>query len=318
MWYGCGNTSLPNPSTIRIGLQRNGRIAIHMGAVDIGQGSFTVVTQICAEAVGVPVDRFDLLSADTDVSPDCGKTSASRQTFVSGNAGMLAGRMLRQEILKVAGGWPEGTRVELSDSCLHLCDESTSKWVGLAELPLDARGYVFSAEATYDPPTQPLDADGQGIPYAVYGFGAHLAEVEVDPETGVVRLLAYTAVDDCGRVLDHVMTEGQVHGAVAQGVGQALMEDGVYERASGQLLAGTFMDYAMPRADDLPNFTVAAHPVRCTTNPLGVKGVGEAGTTGALAAVMNAIADAIPTEAGRRLDMPATPQKVWQACRTLT
>jgi carbon-monoxide dehydrogenase large subunit len=118
-------------------------------------------------------------------------------------------------------------------------------------------------------------------------------------------------------VLDHTLVEGQIHGGVAQGVGQALIEDAVYDAASGQLLTGTFMDYAMPRADLLPHLLTQSAPTLCKTNPLGVKGTGEAGTTGALAAVMNAIADAIPGEAGARLDMPATPLKVWQACRQL-
>jgi carbon-monoxide dehydrogenase large subunit len=116
-------------------------------------------------------------------------------------------------------------------------------------------------------------------------------------------------------MLDPVLVEGQIHGGIAQGVGQALWEDAVLDRASGQLLAGSFMDYAMPRADNLPSFATAAHPVPCTTNPLGVKGTGEAGTTGALAAIMNAIADAIPGDAGASLDMPATPEKIWRACR---
>ena len=142
--------------------------------------------------------------------------------------------------------------------------------------------------------------------------GCHIAEVEIDPDTGTVDLLTYTAVDDCGTVLDPVLVEGQVQAGIAQGVGQALCEDAVYDRESGQLLAGSFMDYALPRADMLPNFTAVAHPVPCTTNPLGVKGTGEAGTTGALAAVMNAIADALP---GTSIDMPATPEKIWRACR---
>ena len=142
--------------------------------------------------------------------------------------------------------------------------------------------------------------------------GCHIAEVEIDPETGHVELAAYTAVDDCGRVLQPVLVEGQVQGGVAQGVGQALMEHGVYDAASGQLIAGSFMDYAMPRADDLPPIASALPPGAVpTTNPLGVKGVGEAGTTASLAAVMNAVADALPP--GAKIDMPATPEAVWRA-----
>jgi carbon-monoxide dehydrogenase large subunit len=147
--------------------------------------------------------------------------------------------------------------------------------------------------------------------------GCHVAEVEIDPETGRVILVDYVAVDDCGVVLNHTLVEGQVLGGLAQGIGQALMEEIVYDPGSGQLLGGTFNDYAMPRADVMPPVEAAEHPVPCRTNPLGVKGVGEAGTTGALAAVMNAIADAIPDGRGADLEMPATPEKVWRACRAL-
>jgi carbon-monoxide dehydrogenase large subunit len=142
--------------------------------------------------------------------------------------------------------------------------------------------------------------------------GCHIAEVEIDPETGATRLADYVAVDDCGVVLDHTLAEAQVVGGVAQGIGQALMEAIVYD-ASGQLIGGTLLDYAMPRADTLPPIRAEFHPVRCTTNALGAKGVGEAGTTAALAAVMNAIADAVPDGRGAAIDMPATAEKVWRA-----
>jgi carbon-monoxide dehydrogenase large subunit len=145
--------------------------------------------------------------------------------------------------------------------------------------------------------------------------GCHVAEVEVDPDTGAVEILAYTAVDDCGNVLDPVIVEGQLHGALASGLGQALLEHAVYDTEGGQLVTGSFMDYAMPRAADMPPIRDAVHPVPATTNPLGVKGVGEAGTTAAIATVMSAIADAIPGAAGARIKMPATPAKVWAACR---
>ncbi len=145
--------------------------------------------------------------------------------------------------------------------------------------------------------------------------GCHVAEVEIDGETGAVTLVRYTAVDDCGRVLDPVIAEGQIHGGVAQGIGQALLEGTVYD-SSGQLLSGSFMDYAMPRADGVPSMSVAHHEVPCRTNPLGVKGTGEVGTTAAPPAVVNAIADALPPAAAARLDMPVTAEKIWRALRT--
>jgi carbon-monoxide dehydrogenase large subunit len=145
--------------------------------------------------------------------------------------------------------------------------------------------------------------------------GCHLAEVEIDPATGHVSILSYAAVEDCGNVLNPMIVEGQFHGALAQGLGQALWERTVYDADSGQMITGSFMDYAMPRAVEMPQMRDASHSVPATTNPLGVKGAGEAATIGAIATVMSAIADAIPGEAGTRLDMPATAEKVWKACQ---
>src|SRR3984893_1985987 len=145
--------------------------------------------------------------------------------------------------------------------------------------------------------------------------GVHIAEVEIDPDTGQMTIATYTAVDDCGRALDHMIVEGQLHGSVAAGLGQALMENTGYDSGSGQLGTGSFMDYAMPRADDMPPLRDALYDVPATTNPLGVKGVGEAGTTAAISAVMNAVADAIPGGAGNHLDMPASAQRLWEACQ---
>ena len=157
---------------------------------------------------------------------------------------------------------------------------------------------------------------GQADTPLTFPNGCHIAEVEIDPDTGAVDLVTYTAVDDCGNMLDPMIVEGQVHGSLAQGLGQALMENAVYDPASGQLVTGSFMDYAMPRAHDMPvELREAAHPVPATSNPLGVKGTGEAGTTAAIAAVMNAIAHAIPNGAADHMDMPATPAKVWEACQ---
>jgi aldehyde oxidoreductase len=300
MWYGCGNTSLPNPSTIRIGLQRNGRIAIHMGAVDIGQGSFTVVTQICAEAVGVPVEGFDLLPADTDVSPDCGKTSASRQTFVSGNAAMLAGKELRKKILEFAGMRADSA-LKFDNCKIQLADTSGSKTIDLCKLALDERGYVFSAEATYDPPTKSLDQDGQGIPYAVYGFGAHLAEVEVDLELGTVKVLRLTAAHDVGRAINPTLIEGQIEGGIAQGLGMALMEEFIPHKGEN------LHDYLIPTIGDVPPIESILIEDSSPVGPFGAKGIGEQALIPTAPAILNALYDA----AGVRIyKLPATPDKV--------
>jgi len=146
--------------------------------------------------------------------------------------------------------------------------------------------------------------------------GCHIAEVEVDPDTGQVDIVTYTAVDDCGNMLDSIIVEGQVHGSIAQGLGQALLENAVYDSMSGQLVTGSFMDYGMPHAHDMPiELREAVHSVPAKSNPLGVKGTGEAGTTAAIAAVMNAIADAVPNGAANHMEMPATASKVWEACQ---
>ncbi len=208
MWYGCGNTSLPNPSTVRVGLKRDGRIALHQGAVDVGQGSNTIVTQICADAMMAPVAQFDLVSADTAISPDCGKTSASRQTFVTGKAAHMAGSKLRSEILTLAGACDCAT-VEFGDGSVTVAENGKRNVLALSELPLDAHGYVITCEATFDPPTSPLDENGQGSPYAVFGFGAHLAEIEVDVELGTVRVLKVTAAHDVGRAINPTLIEGR-------------------------------------------------------------------------------------------------------------
>jgi carbon-monoxide dehydrogenase large subunit len=146
--------------------------------------------------------------------------------------------------------------------------------------------------------------------------GCHIAEVEIDPSTGALAVVGYTAVDDCGNALNRMIVEGQTQGSIAQGLGQALMEHAIFDSSGGQLITGSFMDYALPHADDMPlSFKDDLHLVPATTNPLGVKGAGEAGTTAAIAAVMNAVADAIPGGAGAHLDMPATPEKIWRACQ---
>jgi CO/xanthine dehydrogenase Mo-binding subunit/aerobic-type carbon monoxide dehydrogenase small subunit (CoxS/CutS family) len=300
MWYGCGNTSLSNPSTMRVGLKGDGRIALHQGAVDIGQGSATVVTQICAEALGAPIDRFDLLSGDTDTTPDCGKTSASRQTFVSGKAAMMAGQELRKAILRLAGQC-DCARIHFQVGALIIDEGETHKTIALRELPLDARGYVLSAEATFDPPTKSLDKDGQGIPYAVYGFGAHLAEVEVDMELGTVRVLKLTAAHDVGRAINPTLIEGQIEGGVAQGLGMALMEE--FFPGKGENLH----DYLIPTIGDMPPVESILIEDASAMGPYGAKGIGEQAMIPTAPAILNAIYDAA---AVRIRKLPATPDKV--------
>ena len=302
MWYGCGNTSLPNPSTVRIGLKRDGRIALHQGAVDIGQGSNTIVTQICADAVGAPIASFDLLSGDTAITPDCGKTSASRQTLVTGKAAQMAGEKLRRAILKLAGACDcASIHFGGGDSEVIVRDGDGSHVLALGGLPLDEHGYVITSEATFDPPTSPLDENGQGVPYAVFGFGAHMAEIEVDTELGTVRVLKVTAAHDVGRAINPTLIEGQIEGGVAQGLGMALMEE--FFPGKGENLH----DYLIPSAGDIPPVESILIEDPSPIGPFGAKGIGEQAVIPTAPAILNALHDAI----GIRLrKIPATPDRV--------
>jgi carbon-monoxide dehydrogenase large subunit len=186
----------------------------------------------------------------------------------------------------------------------------TDRAISLFDLAARAKEMKKRSEIAED-----LDTKTNAETPLTFPNGCHIAEVEIDPATGALALANYAAVDDCGRPLNIMIVEGQTHGAIAQGLGQAMMEQAVFDASAGQLITGSFMDYAMPRADDLPLFKDAIHAVPARTNPLGVKGAGEAGTTAAIAALMNAIADAIPAGAGVHMDMPATPEKIWHACQ---
>jgi aldehyde oxidoreductase len=300
MWYGCGNTSLPNPSTVRIGLKPDGRIALHQGAVDIGQGSNTIITQICADALGAPIDHFDLVSGDTAITPDCGKTSASRQTFVTGKAAHMAGTQLRNSIIKLANG-SDCARVLFEAGRVTVEENDTKHTLALGDLPLDEHGYIITAEATFDPPTSPLDQDGQGNPYAVFGYGAHMGEIEVDTELGTVRVLKVIAAHDVGRAINPTLIEGQIEGGVAQGLGMALMEE--FFPGKGENLH----DYLIPSAGDIPPVETILIEDPSPIGPFGAKGIGEQAIIPTAPAILNALHDAV----GIRLrKVPATPDRV--------
>ncbi|HHX91750.1 MAG TPA: xanthine dehydrogenase family protein, partial [Paracoccus sp.] len=301
MWYGCGNTSLPNPSTIRVGLKADGTLVLHQGAVDIGQGSNTVITQICAEALGLPVSAFTLIGADTDLTPDAGKTSASRQTFVSGAAALRAGAALRLQILRRLNAG-EGARLTLEGRTISAGEAR----LDLASLSAETNpfGYVLMAEESYDPPTSPLDANGQGEPYAAYGWGAHLAEVEVDTELGLIRTRELVCAHDVGRAINPMLLEGQIEGGSAQGLGFALMEEFIPGRTEN------LHDYLIPTAGDVPRVRSILIEDADAHGPFGAKGIGEQVLIPTAPAILNAVRDAT----GARLrDLPATPDKVLRA-----
>ena len=278
MWYGIGNTSLPNPSTVRIGVRRDGTYVLFSGAQEIGQGSNTVMTQIAADALDVPLTRIALVTGDTDRTPDSGKTSASRQTFVSGNATKLAAEDLLR-LMEVSG--PD-----------------------LALLAEDETGCILVGTGSYDPHTTPLDADGQGIPYETYGFGAQVAEVDVDLELGTTRVRRIVAAHDVGRAVNPMLVEGQIHGGIAQGLGLALME----EYHAGR--TDNLHDYLIPTIGDVPEIECLLVEDAEPAGPYGAKGVGEPALIPTAPAILGAIRDAT----GARMDrVPATPARVLEA-----
>ena len=307
MWYGIGNTALANPSSMRVGLKPNGRVTLYNGAVDIGQGSNTIMTQICADALGVPMDRIDLVIGDTDLTLDAGKTSASRQTFVSGRATMLAARELRARLLRLANAGADA-RLALADGVAVIGDGPRARRVVLADLETDARGDVLAGEATFDPPTKPLDADGQGVPYATYGFAAQMAEVAVDPLLGTVKVLHIVAAHDVGRAVNPQQVEGQIHGGIAQGLGLALMEEYLPGRTEN------LHDYLIPTIGDVPPITAILIEDADPLGPFGAKGIGEPALIPTAPAILNAIHHAT----GARLrKVPATPDRVRAAILAL-
>lgn len=299
-WYGCGNTSIPNPSTIRAGLSPEGRVVLHQGATDIGQGSNTVIAQIFADALGVPVDAIALIGPDTALTPDAGKTSASRQTYVTGRAAEAAGRALRGAILRLANAG-EGARIALHPGTVAIDEGGRQSRIDLGRLPRDGFGHVLTAEESYDPPTSPLDADGQGNPYAVYGYGAQMVELEVDSALGTVRLIEIIAAHDVGRAINPALAEGQIEGGIAQGIGLALMEEHVPGRTEN------LHDYLIPTVSDVPPIRSILIEKPDPEGPFGAKGLGEHVLIPTAPAILNAIRHATGAEIAR---LPALPHRI--------
>ena len=304
-WYGCGNTALPNPSTIRLGITADGRLVLHQGATDIGQGSNTVITQICADALGMPLADFELVGPDTALTPDCGKTSASRQTFITGKAAELSGRRLRADILRLSN-MSEDAVIRLDGAAITITDGAATSRIELADMPADEFGYVLRAEESFDPPTVPLDENGQGTPYAVYGYGAQVAEVEVDTRLGTVKVVRITAAHDLGRVINPLLATGQIEGGIAQGLGMALMEEYIPGRTEN------LHDYLIPSAGDMPQVDTIFIEKPDPIGPMGAKGLGEHVLIPTAPAILNAIRDASGAEIDR---LPALPHRVLTAIK---
>jgi CO/xanthine dehydrogenase Mo-binding subunit/aerobic-type carbon monoxide dehydrogenase small subunit (CoxS/CutS family) len=304
-WYGCGNTSLPNPSTIKIAVDAAGRVQLHQGAIDIGQGANTVIAQIAADSLGAALEAISIKGGDTDITPDAGKTSASRQTFVSGNAAKLAAASLRRMILREVNA-SASAQLEFGEGVIRVTDDERVHTIDLSQCECDDEGYVLTAIETYDPPTTDLDANGQGAPYAQYGYGAQLIELTVDMELGCVKLDKLTTAHDVGRAINPLLIEGQIEGGATQGIGMALMEEFVPG------VAENLHDYLIPTIGDIPEFEHHILEIEDAEGPFGAKGLGEHVLIPTAPAILNAIRDATGAEVR---DLPATPDRVLAAIR---
>jgi CO/xanthine dehydrogenase Mo-binding subunit len=306
MWYGIGNTALANPSTLRIVLSARGRLVFYNGAVDIGQGSNTTLTQVAADALGLPMTCFDLVMGDTDRTLDAGKTSASRQAFISGKAAELAGLDLRRRIFATAGAPPEEYRdrryrLQLDRHFVVFRKSGITHRLDLSKLPRDANGDVLAGEGRFDPPTTALDPNGQGKPYATYAFAAQIAQVEVDEALGTVKVRRIVAAHDVGKALNPVQVEGQIQGGALQGLGLALMEEYVPGKTEN------LHDYLIPTVGDAPAIDCILIEDPEPLGPSGAKGVGEPGLIPTAPAILGAIDHATGV---RMRQVPVLPHRL--------
>jgi CO/xanthine dehydrogenase Mo-binding subunit/aerobic-type carbon monoxide dehydrogenase small subunit (CoxS/CutS family) len=306
MWYGIGNTALANPSTLRIVLSSRGRLVFYNGAVDIGQGSNTTLTQVAADALGLPMSRFELVMGDTDRTLDAGKTSASRQAFISGKAAELAGLDLRRRIFATAGAPPEEYldrryRLQLYRHFVVFRKGDITHRLDLSKLPRDANGDVLAGEGRFDPPTTALDPNGQGKPYATYAFAAQIAQVEVDEALGTVKVRRIVAAHDVGKALNPIQVEGQIQGGALQGLGLALMEEYVPGKTEN------LHDYLIPTVGDAPAIDCILVEDPEPLGPSGAKGVGEPGLIPTAPAILGAIDHATGV---RMRQVPVLPHRL--------
>ena len=292
----------------------DGTVAIHVGTQSNGQGHETAYAQLLHERLGVPFERIRIVQGDTEAMESGGGTGGSRSLTAEGTAILRAAEIVIEKGKLVAAQHFEAAASDIlfADGVFRVA--GTDRAIDIMRLAAIAREMPNPPEGVENG----LDSEARiELPAWTFPNGCHIAEVEVDPDTATVRILRYTIVDDFGVVLNPLLVEGQVHGGVVQGIGQALHERTVYDAESGQLLTGSFTDYALPRADDLPFFSFSTIEVPCRNNPLGVKGCGEAGAIGAPAAVVNAVVDALSVYGVRHLDMPLTPGRLWEVLRSV-
>jgi aerobic carbon-monoxide dehydrogenase large subunit len=311
---GIGNflevTAPPSKELADVKFNPDGTVTLATGTQDFGMGHATPFAQVLSEKLGIPFEKISLLQGDSDRLAAGGGSGGSKSLMHSGTAIVEAAAKVIEKGKQLAAYALEAAPSDIAFEHGRFVIVGTDRTTSVMELAQKLHsGEKFPADAP-----QSLDvthvSDGPGG--STFPNGCHVAEVEVDPETGVVEVVKYSCVNDFGTVINPMIVAGQLHGGVVQGIGQALMENTVYD-GDGQLLTGSFMDYAMPRAADVPSFELADHPAPAKTNPLGVKGCGEAGCAGALTSVMNAVVDALSDHGIRHVDMPLGPFQVWQA-----
>lgn len=309
MWYGIGNTGVQNPSTAKVELDEHGTVTLYTGAADMGQGSTTVLAQIAAQALGVRPESLNLVVADTKYTTNAGASSASRQTYISGNAVLDACRKLAQVLLTVASDALKSSKETLLlEGGQVVVSGNPGKRISFAELAKRAKkkNLPLSWQGYFDPETTPLDPQtGKGIPYATYAFACQMAQVEVDVLTGSVKVQKVVAAHDVGRAVNPEAVKGQILGGVAMGVGFALMEE--YQPGS----TVSMKDYHIPTVADMPEVLPIIVEAAEPTGPFGAKGVGEPALIPTAPAILNAIADAL----GERIyKLPANLERVLEAC----
>ena len=290
----------------------DGFVDVYVGTQSTGQGHETAYVQLTVDRLGVPGEKVRVKQGDTDTIPTGGGTGGARSLYSEGQAILATAATVIEKGRQAASEALEAAKADIVFEGGRFTVVGTDRGMDILTLAQTQR-----AKAAKGQEATTLDAaEVANIDRHTFPNGCHMAEVEVDPETGTIDVLRYVVCDDVGKAVNPMIVRGQVHGGVAQGIGQAVFERTAYDPESGQLLSGSFMDYALPRAADLPQIEVDLIEVPCVTNPLGVKGAGEAGAVGSPPAVMNAIVDALSDAGVTHLDMPATPEKVWKAIAT--
>ena len=298
------------PETARIEIDSDGSVTAYSGSLTQGQAHATTFAQIVADRLGTDYDRITVRQGDSDVLPQGGGAGGSRSGYSGGGAVLAGVEKVIDKARKIASHMLEAAEADIEFEGGTFTIAGTDRTLSLGDVAKAAGDTVNLPEGMEPGLTEDATYKSEA---SSFPNGCHIVEVEIDPDTGHSMIENYTVVDEFGVVLNPMVVHGQIHGGIVQGIGQALFEDTIYDDESGQLLTGSFMDYCMPRALNLPSIKINMNAVPCTTNSLGVKGAGEAGTTGATGAVINAVLDALAPTGVAHLEMPATPQRVWRA-----